>query len=399
MRFVILTQYFWPEVGAPQVRLEAVARQLALNGHEVEIVTTMPSYPTGTVRAEYRRKLVCSELHDDIRIRRVWSYPAQGRGIKRLIGYISFAALSVPLLVRTKRSDFIVIESPPLFLAMPGLLWARLTRRRSILNVADLWPDAALDVGAVGEGLMLSAARRLERWAYRHSSYVSSVTKGIRQAVVERGVTDGRALFLPNGVDTESFSPDHLDLSVRAELGLPDGPLIAFTGTVGLAQGLGNVIDAVGTLGRTRVSLGVVGSGSALQDMRDLATSRGYDNIFFVDPVPRQTIARLLPGCVAGVVSLANLVTNQGARPSKMFPIMASAVPILYCGTGEGAEMVGSVGAGISVPNETSRIREAVQALLDDPNQRTAMGLRGREFVVAEMSWKTLVTDWLESVT
>ena len=143
MRFVIFTQYFWPEVGAPQVRLEAVARQLVLSGHEVEILTTMPSYPSGVVRDGYRRKFVSSEHHDDIRIRRIWSYPAQGRGVKRLVGYVSFALFSTILLLRTKRADFIVIESPPLFLAPPGLLWARLTRSRSILNVADLWPDAA----------------------------------------------------------------------------------------------------------------------------------------------------------------------------------------------------------------------------------------------------------------
>jgi len=395
MRFIILSQYYWPEVGAPQVRLEAVAAQLRARGHEVEVVTTMPSYPSGIVQPTYRRRVAVREEHDGIQVRRIWSYPAKGRGLKRLISYMSFTATSFLALLSVRSADFIVIESPPLFLTATGIIWGRIKRTNTILNVADLWPDAAVDVGAVQEGRQLRLARRLERWAYLHSTYVSSVTEGIREAVISRGVDEGRALFLPNGVDTFAFAPERSDPAVRTELGLPVGPLLAFTGTVGLAQGLENVIESVGQLGRDHVSLAIVGSGSALGEMRQLARDRSYDNVFFVDPVPRQKIAALLPGCLAGVVSLADLETNRGARPSKMFPIMASGIPVLYCGVGEGADLITAAGAGVAIANESSRVSEAIRGLLSDENTRSTMGHRGRQFAMETMSWDSLVGEWL----
>src|SRR4029078_3417334 len=104
-----------------------------------------------------------------------------------------------------------------------------------------------------------------------------------------------------------------------------------------------------------------------------LARDRSYDNVFFVDPVPRQKIAALLPGCLAGAVSLADLEDNPRARPSKMFPIMASGIPVLYCGVGEGADLITAAGAGVAIPNESSRVSEAIRLLLSDETTRSTM--------------------------
>src|SRR5438477_9025595 len=54
MKFLILTQYFPPEIGGPQTRLAAMSRELVRLGHEVEIVTALPNYPRGQIFPEYR---------------------------------------------------------------------------------------------------------------------------------------------------------------------------------------------------------------------------------------------------------------------------------------------------------------------------------------------------------
>ena len=82
---LILTQYYPPEPGAPQIRLRALARELSRLGVKVEVLTGMPNYPMGRIFDGYRGKLWMAEEIDGIKVRRVWLFPAAGRGsLKRL---------------------------------------------------------------------------------------------------------------------------------------------------------------------------------------------------------------------------------------------------------------------------------------------------------------------------
>src|SRR5882762_76191 len=90
VRFLVLTQYFPPENGAPQVRLAAFARVLRKLGHEVEVATAMPNYPTGRIFEGYRGALYRRDDWDGIPVHRVWLYAAMGAGLKRLLNYASF---------------------------------------------------------------------------------------------------------------------------------------------------------------------------------------------------------------------------------------------------------------------------------------------------------------------
>src|SRR5438876_2212181 len=95
MRWLILTQYFPPEIGATQVRLAALTKELERLGHDVEVVTGLPNYPTGHVFPGYQRKFHVREEQDGVSVQRVWLYPAVGAGFRRLANYLSFAATAL----------------------------------------------------------------------------------------------------------------------------------------------------------------------------------------------------------------------------------------------------------------------------------------------------------------
>ena len=127
MRFLILTQYFPPEVGAPQVRLLAMAKQLQRLGHDVNVVTAMPNYPRGEVFAGYRRKWLVNEVVDGLSVTRMWIHAASGTNVlNRLFGYWSFSLSALWGCFRVPKPDFIFIESPPLFLGVTAWLVSRL---------------------------------------------------------------------------------------------------------------------------------------------------------------------------------------------------------------------------------------------------------------------------------
>src|SRR5437868_8187955 len=105
MRFLILTQYYAPETGAPPVRLAAIAKELVREGHEVEVVTAMPNYPVGRIFPQYRGALYRREERDGVRVHRVWVYAATGAGLRRALNFLSFAAFSILGLLRAQRPD------------------------------------------------------------------------------------------------------------------------------------------------------------------------------------------------------------------------------------------------------------------------------------------------------
>jgi colanic acid biosynthesis glycosyl transferase WcaI len=402
MRILLLTQYYAPEVGAPQVRLRAVVNEFTRRGHEVEVITAFPSYPVGRVFDGYRRRLLMSEEIDGIRVLRSWTYASQGRGIKRLLGYLSFTITSVASLFRARKPDLIFIESPPLFLTVPGLLYARLRRCQSVVNVADLWPDAAIDVGALkADSRFARLAGRLERWAYRQATTVNAVTEGIGRELADGRVDPESIRFFPNGVDTEAFRPDAGDPALVESLGLPSDKLVVYTGNIGLSQGLASVVRAMELVSERDpdVVLGLIGDGSDRPAMQELTSELGIDNVRFIDPVAPEMIARILPVASAAIVSLADLPTNVDARPSKIFPAMASACPIVFAGLSEGSRLVVRAGAGVEVANgDLKAIADAVLVYVGDHDRAAIDGAAGRAFVEAEMSWTAIVGDWLATL-
>src|SRR5690242_3416011 len=106
MHFLLLTQYFPPEVGAPQVRLLALARQLREHGHQVTVVTAMPNYPAGVVQPAYRRRWLVREEVEGIPVIRTWIYAASGSNVtRRMAGYLSFCASSLLGCLMARRPD------------------------------------------------------------------------------------------------------------------------------------------------------------------------------------------------------------------------------------------------------------------------------------------------------
>ena len=395
MRFLILTQYYPPEIGAAQARLSAFARELVNAGHEVEVVTALPNYPSGRLTPNDRFRPARSERIEGIPVRRIWLLTGTGAGAKRLASYLSFTATGFVGAVAAERPDVVFTESPPLFLGLSGLMAARRWGAAFILNVSDLWPDSIRDLGLMGDGMALSAAGWLERWLYRRATAVTAVTEGIRARLIKaKGVPRRQVLFLPNGADLRSFRPMPDDGGLRREIKHPKGPIVLFTGNHGYAQSLETVVTAA--MHVPEANFVFVGGGSDKARIQSLARDLGATNVRFLEPVPLDGIAPLYGASIAGLATLRASPLMEGARPAKALAIMACGRPVLYAGSGEGAALVEGADAGIVVPPEQPlRLAEAVRELIADPIRAAEMGANGRRFVQEHLSWPALTASWL----
>jgi glycosyltransferase involved in cell wall biosynthesis len=337
---------------------------------------------------EYRGGKHRLEEIDGVRVLRVWSYNSPNRGfLRRILAQLSFGALAGLLgageVRRSGKPGVIVVESPPLFDSYSGRYLARRFRAPYIFTVADIWPESAVQLGMLRNRLFIRMAERLEWTSYRRAGAVWSVTAGIRQTLVERGLPEDKVFLLPNGVDTQKFRPLP-QAEARQALGWDDRFTVLYAGTIGLAHGLDTAIAAAGLLkARPDIHFVLVGDGAAKDGLIAEATRRQLENVTFLDPQPHDLMPTLLSAADASLVSLRNLPLFQSALPSKMYEAMACARPIILAVDGEARDLVErEAGAALHIePENPQALAEAALRLKDDPELARQLGARGRAFV------------------
>ncbi len=398
MRILMLTQYFYPENGAAQVRLLEVAKAIRDNGHEIEVVTAFPNYPTGIIPKEYQGRFFMKDSHEGIPIYRTWIYPVQrGKLWKRLLNYFSFVFSALYGVVKAGKADYIFVESPPLFIGFTAFFAKWVKGAKLILNISDLWPESAVSLGLVTNKSVIALTERLERSMYKAAWRISAQTEGIIKSLNDRGISADKLVFLPNGVNPDLFAPQAPDKLLLQELALHDKFVILYAGTMGYAHGLEVALQAAKSLEviAPEVVFLLVGDGSEKPRLQDMALDLGLSNVRWVDFQPITEMRRYYSLASVTLSTLRRYKLSEGVRPSKLFPGLASAKPLIYVGEGEGAKIVEDSGGGIVLPPEEPELLvRAILELQKDPARCREMGKQGREFVTLHYAWNSIVARW-----
>jgi glycosyltransferase involved in cell wall biosynthesis len=387
MRLAIISQYYPPETGAPQNRLSDLAVRLVRRGHDVQVLTALPNYPGTAIHPEYVGRENMVETMDGVRVARVGLYvPREKRFIPRLRNYLSFAWNARRHGARLlHRPEVVLLESPPLFAAIAAVPLARRWQARLVVNVADLWPRTAVELGMIKPGPALWAAERLEAWMYRRADLVTGQTEGIIRDIAGRFPGKPTALY-PNGVDLDAFGGPFLRDAVRAEFGwAPDCFVAGYAGVLGHAQGLDIVLDAaLRTRETPRLHWALFGHGPCRDHLeRRIATER-IANAAVYPHQAREKMPHLQAAFDAGLAPLARGKVLEGARPSKMFEIMAVGRPVVLCARGESVGVLRSEEglAGVVVePEDGAALSEVVTRLAGAPDLARELGARGWRLV------------------
>jgi colanic acid biosynthesis glycosyl transferase WcaI len=398
MRITLLTQYFPPEVGAAQVRLYSVARELQRRGQEVKVVTAMPNYPAGKILPEYRGRFSMRENVGGLDVIRTWLYPATGRNpLRRLLSYWTFATTAFIGLVKAGKPDLVLVESPPLFLGITGYLYARIRGARVVLNVSDLWPASARELGMITNPILIGAAVRLERFLYRHADSVTAVTAGIADGI-RREAPKATILLLPNGVDIDLFrrtKPDFARPWIQ-----PADIAFLYGGTHGYVSGLDVILDAAARLADHRDIVFVfVGDGADKARLQERAAKAALNNVRFVAAQPPEAMSAFFSASRASIVPLRGDEFFKRTIPAKIFPSLACSTPVIHCGSGDAAMLLNESDCGLVVPPERGDLlAEAVLRLAGDAALAERLGKNGRLLVEQRYAWEPAVGSWLDAL-
>jgi colanic acid biosynthesis glycosyl transferase WcaI len=370
----VVSQYFRPEVGATQNRMSAFVDGLAERGHRVGVVCEQPNHPAGVFAPGFGGRPVVTERAGPVTVHRLWvSTSPVKTTARRLAFYGTFAAGAGAAVAASPRYDVVFATSPPLPGALSAGAAAALRRVPFVLDVRDIWPAAAEALGELSNARVIAALERGERWLYRHSAAVTATTRSFCRhidAVAARPIS----VHLPNGA-LDAL----LDLPEPAPGARSASFTVAYAGNLGIAQGLGIVLDAADLLREAPVRFVLVGDGPKAADLRLERERRRLDNVELRPSIPVDAVGSFLAGADAVLVPLRAHQLLEQFVPSKLYDAMAVGRPVLLAARGESAAVLSEARGGLSVaPEDGPGLAGAIRRLINDPALARTLGAAGR---------------------
>jgi glycosyltransferase involved in cell wall biosynthesis len=401
MHILFLTDNFPPETNAPASRTYEHAKRWVRAGHKVTVVTGAPNFPSGNIHAGYTNALWRCEAMDGIEVVRVWTYITANEGfLKRTLDYVSFMLAAIVASPFLPRPDVIVGTSPQFFTPCAAFVVSILRWRPFVFELRDLWPDSIVAVGAMRESTAIGWLRKLEYFLYRRAAKIVSVTNSFKRVLSGNGIAAGKIAVVPNGVDLDAYVPGPKPAELARRLGVEGKFVAAYVGTVGMAHGIGTLLDAARTLRlRQDIVFVVVGTGAQQADLADTARREGLDNLIFVGAVSKAGVRDYWRLCDAAVVLLRDTPLFRHVIPSKMFEAMGMERAIVLGVKGESEEILLESGAGVTIPPEdAAALANAVSMLADNREHCAALGKKGRIFAAEKFNREMLASRMLDEL-
>jgi glycosyltransferase involved in cell wall biosynthesis len=405
VKILYVSQYFPPEMGAPAARAIELSRHWSSLGHDVTVLTGFPNHPTGFVPPEWRprlRRRIYRESVDGVSVVRTWLLPYPNReAYERMLNYCSFCVSAALRGGEVGQPDVVIATSPQLLVGLSGWWIARQKRVPFVFEVRDLWPESLAAVGVGQENSLLHRVLgKIAGFLYRNAHKIVVVTPAFKEHLIRYwGLSAEKVDVVENGVETNLFSPENPDPSLRQELGINGQFVVCYVGTMGLAHGLDTLIEAASRLQKTRpdtVFL-LVGEGADKDRIRAIAQGRGLQNLRFVDQQPRERIPAFINASDVCIVLLKKTELFKTVIPTKMLEFLSCAKPVILGVDGQARQLLEASGGGVAIePENPGALVAALEQFAEQPKLRNEMGTRGRSYVIANCSRQKTAEKYLE---
>jgi glycosyltransferase involved in cell wall biosynthesis len=383
MRVSILYQFFQGSEEPGHNLLLSFAHYLQQKGEHVSVISGEYGYMSPKpVGVPIWRRIIRHSTVEGIPVTRTYTYPYSHRSaLVRALSFFSFAVTSTLALFSGARPDIIYASSPPLLLGLSAWLASRFRRVPLVLEIRDLWPASFVALSGRGRGAPVRLMSWLERFLYDRSAFIIALTEGIRRDIVKRGWPAEKVYVVGYAISPARFHRDeHAGSRIRAKLGWADQKVVAYFGAHGRANNLDVVLRAALRLkDRQDIHFVLIGDGMEKSRLVEDAKRAGLRNLEFLPPVAANEMAAYINAADMCLATLRDVPLFRGAVPSKLIEYMACGRPVIVCARGEAENIVSAADAGlICEPDDDNSLAASIEALADDPDRRTRLGLNGR---------------------
>jgi glycosyltransferase involved in cell wall biosynthesis len=384
MKILYITQYFYPEIGAPTNRALANVRYLANQGHEVTVLTEMPNHPKGVIFKGYRGKIFLKEEIENFIVHRVWIFTSAHKNFaSRILFYLTFPFMGIlHSIFHWNNYDVLYISSPPLFVGIIGIFFRKLSGKiKFIFEVRDLWPAAAIEMGALTNQKMINFSYKLENSIYRAADHIVCVTNSFKEEITTKGYKEDSISVLRNGSDL-NFKKVDIPEAFYRKYDKENNFILIYAGNLGIAQNLTILLKAAKKLRDKNVLFIILGTGVEEKLLKIFAAGSNLDNVIFTGEIAQENVNEYLSLADIGIIPLKKIDVFKRTIPSKLFDYMSANLPVLLGVEGEAREILLESKAGITFePDNVDDLVEKILLLQSDEKSRKVYAANGRKFV------------------
>jgi len=389
LKILFITQYFPPETGAAPERADEFACYLMGRGHDVTVITGFPNHPSGIIHTRYKNKWFYRSKYNNIDVLRTYIYTSPKKNlITRFLNFLSFSISSLFGLIILKKIDIIIVTIPPLFLGITGIIYKYLTLKPLIIDMRDLWPQAAIELGIMNKNFITKIFERMGLFIYKKADKITVVTNGIRDDLIHKKISPNKITLLTNGVNTEIFKKNKYNQNPFEDLGLANKFLVVYAGTMGVAHGATFIVKAATKISSEKEIVFVfIGDGVKKMEIQDEININGLHNIIILPSQPINILVNYLSYSSIGLATLKDKRFCDGIIPVKMFSYMACGLPLILSGYGESRKIIMDSKAGLYIdPENPEQLANAIIQLYRDKDMCKEFGAAGIDYVKTHYS-------------
>ena len=404
MRILYITHTFFPEtLGVERSLGEALAlRDL---GHEVTILTAMPSYPLGRVFKGYRGRLFMREHVQGLEVLRVRAFSAPNTGaIARSLSYASFSLASMAVGLFLRRRDLVMAAIPSMGTELAGVVVSRLKGSQLLLELIDVLPENLALVGVSGKSMMGRFLLAYYRLAYRLADWIAVLCPAAGEVVAEMGIAPDRILLLPNGVDPvfrESTPP----AQIRLCHGLKGKFVVVYAGSFSPYYQVPQILAAARLLRPTHphIHFVLLGSGEQWSEVDRVVRAESLTNVTLTGIVPREHVGGYFQAADLFIFSMVGDPMPRSYHDiltAKACEYLSVGRPIVSVEDGSVlAGLLEGIGAGVRVePGNSVALAEAIVSYAADPPHCRQAGDAARNYAQHKLSRHIVVREFEQSL-
>jgi glycosyltransferase involved in cell wall biosynthesis len=351
----------------------------AEKGHKIELISSMEHF----LKAE---KFSISENFSVIVLPVKYSHfmPVW----RRALAFIKYFFLTLSTIKKTKNIDFIYASSSPLLVGVIALL----SRKKYVFEVRDLWPDVPIQLSTYSPFLFFLRIKllqkilfKLEKLIYRKADTIISLSDGISEAIIQKGIKATKIITIPNGTDTSFFKPslEKENLKLEAHFS-PSDFIVVYTGTIGIANGCEIIIETATQLQFSNLKFVFIGNGNRLDSIKKMVADRKLKNVIFINQLSQNELIKYLQMADIGLVAFAPKPILETNSANKFFEYLACGLPVVINYEGWQGKTLDDFGCGFSSPRgDVKTFIENIKFLYENQEKAQEMGKNARKLALA----------------
>jgi colanic acid biosynthesis glycosyl transferase WcaI len=401
LKLLLITPYYLPDLGPSTPLFSLLCEEIVKDGNDLNVVTTLPHYPSGIVNDDYKNKIKVIKEINGVKVHYLW-IPSGNRSnlVHRLFAFLIFQITSA-FYILSLNFNVAIITNPFFETFIPFWVVCKIKRRPILHCVWDVYPEIGMRLNLFKNPFIIKIITILEDYCLNHSSKIHVLSKETANQLIHNHYINQKKIFIqPPWVDLNWLKPKSVKKTINND-NFNSKFIVLYAGNMGLSQELFTILDVAKSLQHdTNVVFIFIGDGVNKKNLIDKAYKENITNVYFYPFAPKENLPNIYGIADICLISLHHEIIQE-SLPSKTFSIMACGKPILaFVGIDSSVwRLVNETNSGITVPsNKIFLLETKLREIINQKNQLTVLGVNARKFSEKNFSHSIAAKNFIKQL-